>query len=191
MLAKGKQFYYLSGHQLLAIRMSKNTKVSGARAMEQIHIRYFHPEDLQRVIFINRNCLPENYPGLFFMSIYESFPRAFIVAEDIETNLIIGYVMGRVERGFSSLKSYKLTKKGHIVSIAVMEEYRRKGIAQRLMEEALHGFREYEASESFLEVRESNIEAVNLYEKLGYVKKKILPGYYRDGEDALLFTCPL
>ncbi len=99
--------------------------------------------------------------------------------------------MGRVERGFSSLKSYKLTKKGHIVSIAVIGEYRRKGIATRLLEEALDGFREYDASESFLEVRESNIEAINLYEKFGYVKKKVLPGYYRDGEDALLFTCPL
>jgi ribosomal-protein-alanine N-acetyltransferase len=159
--------------------------------MEQIHIRYFQPEDLQRVIYINRTCLPENYPGLFFMSIYESAPKTFIVAVDEGSGEIVGYVMGRVERGFSSLKSYKLTKKGHIVSIAVIGEYRRKGIATRLLEEALNGFREYEATESFLEVRESNIEAVNLYEKLGYEKKKILPGYYRDGEDALLFTCPL
>lgn len=125
------------------------------------------------------------------MSIYDSFPNTFIVAEDIETNTIIGYVMGRVERGFSSLKGYKLTKKGHIVSIAIIDEYRRKGIATRLLEEALQGFREYEASESFLEVRESNIEAVNFYEKIGYVRKKVLPGYYRDGEDALLFICPL
>lgn len=171
--------------------MLKSTKVSGARAMEQIHIRPFQPEDLQRVVSINRTCLPENYPGLFFMSLYESFPKAFIVAEDIETNTLIGYVMGRIERGFSSLKGYKLTKKGHIVSIAIIEEYRRKGIATRLLEAALEGFREYGASESFLEVRESNIEAVNLYQKIGYMEKKVLPGYYRDGEDALLFTCPL
>lgn len=159
--------------------------------MEQIHIRLFQPEDLQRVIAINRTCLPENYPGLFFMSLYESFPKAFIVAVDEGSGEIVGYVMGRVERGFSSLKGYKLTKKGHIVSIAIIDEYRRKGIATRLLEEALEGFKEYGATESFLEVRESNIEAINLYEKLGYVSKKVLPGYYRDGEDALLFTCPL
>ena len=157
--------------------------------MEQIHIRPFQPEDLQRIIYINRTCLPENYPGLFFMSIYDSFPNTFIVAEESEK--IVGYVMGRVERGFSSLKGYKLTKKGHIVSIAVIDEYRRRGIATQLLEEALQGFREYEASESFLEVRESSTEAIALYKKLGYERKKVLPGYYRDGEDALLFICPL
>jgi len=157
--------------------------------MEQIHIRLFQPENLQAVIAINRTCLPENYPGLFFMSLYESFPKCFIVAE--KSGEIVGYVMGRVERGFSSLKGYKLTKKGHIVSIAIIEEYRRKGIATRILEEALEGFKEYGASESFLEVRESNIEAIHLYQKIGYVSKKVLPGYYRDGEDALLFTCPL
>ncbi len=159
--------------------------------MGHIRVRPFSPQDLQRVIWINRNCLPENYPGLFFMSIYESFPKTFIVAEDEEKEEIIGYVMGRVERGFSTLKSYKLTKKGHIVSIAVIDEYRRRGIASHLLKEALEGFREYDATESFLEVRKTNIEAINLYEKLGYVVKKGLPGYYRDGEDALLFTRPL
>ncbi|MFX1465087.1 MAG: GNAT family N-acetyltransferase [Promethearchaeota archaeon] len=160
--------------------------------MEQIHIRLFQPEDLQKVIAINRTCLPENYPGLFFMSLYESFPKAFIVAEArAPVKKIIGYAMGRVERGFSSLKGYKLTKKGHIVSIAVIDEYRRRGIASQLLKEALEGFREYDASESFLEVRQSNKEAISLYRKLGYVEKKVLPGYYRDGEDALLFTRPL
>jgi ribosomal-protein-alanine N-acetyltransferase len=159
--------------------------------MEQIHIRPFKREDLQKVIHINRTCLPENYPGLFFLSIYDSFPKAFIVAVDDTAHEIIGYVMGRVERGFSNLKSVKLTKKGHIVSIAVINEYRRMGVASQLLKDALEGFREYGASESFLEVRKSNIEAINLYRTMGYEEKKVLPGYYRDGEDALLFACPL
>lgn len=159
--------------------------------MEHIRIRLFQTEDLQRVVWINRTCLPENYPGLFFMSIYESFPKTFLVAEHETKKEIIGYVMGRVERGFSNVKNYKLTKKGHIVSIAVIEEYRRSGIATQLLKKALEGFREYEASESFLEVRESNIEAINLYKKAGYLEKKVLPGYYSDGEDALLLARPL
>ncbi|MFX1519447.1 MAG: GNAT family N-acetyltransferase [Promethearchaeota archaeon] len=159
--------------------------------VEQIHIRPFEREDLQRVIHINRTCLPENYPGLFFLSIYESFPKTFIVAVDDSTDEIIGYVMGRIERGFSNLKNVKLTKKGHIVSIAVIKEYRRIGVGSQLLNKAFEGFREYDASESFLEVRKSNIEAINLYQKMGYVEKKVLPGYYRDGEDALLFACPL
>lgn len=168
--------------------MVKSGEVS---MVEQIHIRPFEREDLQRVIHINRTCLPENYPGLFFLSIYESFPKTFIVAVDDSTDEIIGYVMGRIERGFSNLKNVKLTKKGHIVSIAVIKEYRRIGVGSQLLNKAFEGFREYDASESFLEVRKSNIEAINLYQKMGYVEKKVLPGYYRDGEDALLFACPL
>jgi len=47
---------------------------------------------------------------------------------------------------------------------------------------------EYGSSEFFLEVRKGNEEAVSVYETLGYSVRRVLRGYYRDGEDAYLMV---
>ena len=44
-------------------------------------LRRFKPSDLDGVIRINRECLPENYSTLFFMNLHKRYPEAFIVAE--------------------------------------------------------------------------------------------------------------
>lgn len=70
-----------------------------------------------------------------------------------------------------------------IYSIAVLPQARGKGIASKLME---HCFTEAQTcSKEYirLEVRQDNVVAVTLYEKLGFRKEKILPAYYPDGGD--------
>ena len=77
--------------------------------------------------------------------------------------------------------------RGHVISIAVLPEHRRRGIATALMKEALSRMAErYGATECYLEVRVSNKPAISLYEKLGFRKADTIPHYYLDGEDAYL-----
>jgi len=134
-------------------------------------------------MLINTECLPENYSTFFYRDLYRRFPKTFVVAEadgDIQ-----GYLMCRIERGLSKLKSLRPARHCHVVSIAVREPYRRRGIATSLMVEVMrNGRQEYSATECFLEVRVSNDAAVRLYEKLGFSKVKRNFGYYLDGEDA-------
>jgi ribosomal-protein-alanine N-acetyltransferase len=52
----------------------------------------------------------------------------------------------------------------------------------------MEGMMSYGASEFFLEVRKTNEEAIAVYEKLGYTVRRVLRGYYRDGEDAYLMV---
>ncbi len=142
-------------------------------------LRDFRPEDLEAVIYINRTCLPENYSHHFFMSIHRSYPDLFLVAE--ADGRIVGYIMCRIERSFWG------RRKGHVISIAVLPEHRRRGIATALMKEALSRMAErYGATECYLEVRVSNKPAISLYEKLGFRKADTIPHYYLDGEDAYL-----
>ncbi len=145
-------------------------------------LRKFRIEDLQRVMYINTLCLPENYSEFFYISLYEKFPNTFIVAI-IEDN-IVGYIMCRMETGFSELGKWNITKKGHVVSIAVLPEYRKRGIATSLMLKAMKEMRNYGMKECYLEVRVSNQIAKNLYIKIGFKEVKTIQGYYRDREAA-------
>jgi len=67
---------------------------------------------------------------------------------------------------------------GHILPIDVAPAYRRKGIAQKLLQEIEAILRERGIKECRLEVRENNAAALNLYRKLGYTKIGILEKYY-------------
>jgi len=142
--------------------------------------------DLQRVVEINRSCLPENYTDFFFVDLYERFPETFIVAE--ENGEVVGYIMCRVETGLASFGLGGLVKKGHVVSVAVMQEFRRKGIGDALMNKAMENMKSYNARQCFLEVRVTNAAATEMYKKLGFETTKTIRGYYADGEDAYLMS---
>ena len=76
----------------------------------------------------------------------------------------------------------------HITTIAVKPEYRRRGYARALIGAALDSYPN--ASHVHLEVRPTNVEAIALYESLGFRKTGRRPRYYGD-EDALLMTLNL
>lgn len=143
-------------------------------------------DELQSVISINESTLPENYPIYFYEQIMEKYSDCFLVSELRNSpKTINGYVMWRVERGISSF-GIQLIKKGHLVSLAVSENFRRMGIATKLIIESMKKVSNYNINEFVLEVRVSNIPAVKLYQNVFNFKKiRVIEKYYRDGEDAL------
>ena len=159
--------------------------------LKSFHIRPFKPEDLQSVMNINFTCLPENYSSQFFIELHEHYPKTFIVAE--ANTQIIGYIMCRIETGISEFKRpiFGIAHKGHVVSIAVLPEYRRQGVGKELVNQATRGMLEYDVKEAYLEVRITNESAVNLYKKLGFEVVRIINGYYYDGENAYVMACKL
>jgi len=153
------------------------------------NLRRFEPKDLYQVISINRRCLPENYSESFFMALYKNFPETFIVAEKDGT--IVGYIMCRIESGLSGIgfTSLSLSKKGHIISIAVLPEHRGKGLGRELIEKALEAMTKfYNAKTCYLEVRVSNESAIKLYKKVGFEVQRTIRGYYADGENAYIMS---
>ena len=149
-------------------------------------LRKFVPDDLQSVMQINRVCLPENYTDFFFIDLHQRFPETFVVAE--ENGKIVGYSMCRVEVGLSNYGFGGLIRKGHVVSIAVLPESRRKGVAQALINRALEGMQYYKVKQCFLEVRVTNEAGVSLYKKLDFEITRTANGYDSDGEDAYVMT---
>ena len=149
-------------------------------------LRPFKPSDLEQVININRVCLPENYSTYFFMDLYERYPATFIVAE--QERDVVGYIMCRIETGFTSFGLFGISKKGHVVSVAVLPEYQHKGVGTALMKEAMKNMRLYKAKECYLEVRVSNVPAVSMYKKMGFQVVRRAREYYADKEDAYVMA---
>jgi ribosomal-protein-alanine N-acetyltransferase len=77
---------------------------------------------------------------------------------------------------------------GHIISIAVHPNYRGIGIGERLLRENVKQLKDLGAKRVILEVKVDNIQALNLYRKLGFKIVKTLKNYYWDGADAYRMT---
>ncbi len=149
-------------------------------------IRRAELSDLIPVMEINLKTLPEHYSDYFYESLLVDLPEAFLVAEIGGKH--VGYIMCKSEYGFSNFKKLGFVKKGHVVSVAVLDEFRRKGIGKGIVEEAINGVKIKKCDELYLEVRYSNTDAVRLYESMGFIIRQKLKTYYRDGEDAYMMA---
>jgi ribosomal-protein-alanine acetyltransferase len=99
-------------------------------------------------------------------------------------NEIAGFIIGRIDL----LRNQPV---GHIMTIDVLPFYRRRGIAQRLLFDIETLFKQKGAQECRLEVRENNVAALNLYQKLGYQKVAVLENYYGKAHGLYLKKTPL
>lgn len=78
---------------------------------------------------------------------------------------------------------------GYISNVAVSPAYRRQGIADKLISQLLKSAEDKELSFVTLEVRQSNMPAIRLYEKNGFIKVGQRKNYYDlPKEDAILMT---
>ena len=71
-----------------------------------------------------------------------------------------------------------------INKICIKGEYRRRGLAQKLLDICFKEVKENECMVITLEVRTSNEKAIKLYQKNGFDVVLTKPQYYSDGEDA-------
>ena len=89
---------------------------------------------------------------------------------------VVGYVGSQSVLGESDM-----------MNVAVHPEYRRKGIAEALVELLISELAEKGNHALMLEVRSSNDPAIALYEKLGFRQVGLRKNYYRNPkEDALI-----
>ncbi|MBM5804746.1 MAG: ribosomal-protein-alanine N-acetyltransferase [Candidatus Verstraetearchaeota archaeon] len=136
-------------------------------------IRDARLDDLDAIFEIEQRSFTDPYPrGLLKAFFY--LPGVYIVA--VSEGKVIGYAVGIVR--YESL--------GHVVSIAVDESMRRKGVGERLMKETIERLCSKGTKRVRIEVRQSNIPAIVLYTKLGFTVEGKIKRYYADGESALL-----
>jgi [ribosomal protein S18]-alanine N-acetyltransferase len=90
--------------------------------------------------------------------------------------LMVGFIVGLVEP----------QNTGHVTTLGVAPEHRRRRIAERMLIRVEENFRRRHVRTIRLEVRSVNSGAQNLYRSLGYTVTQRLPRYYSNGGDGLL-----
>ena len=133
------------------------------------------PRDLPFAMEIDALSLPRPWSAAIWRGELSSPYGLYLVIEDrgeVFGQIGVRHVLGEL----------------HITTIAVRPEHRRRGHARALIGAALAAFPD--ASHVHLEVRPTNVEAIALYESLGFRETGRRPRYYGD-EDAVLMTLNL
>lgn len=143
--------------------------------MEEFKIRRANLSDAEILARLEELCFPNPWP-------LED------IRDEISVNPLARYYvaeMGGVVRGY--LGVWFIYPEAHITNMGVHPDFRRRGIASKLIETL---FAEGNAEEVFgytLEVRPSNKAALEMYQGLGFEVAGRRAGYYQnDGEDALI-----
>ena len=129
---------------------------------KQVTIRHMKLIDLTAVIRVNERCMVENYPREFWDTKFLTAKQHSFVAT-VATE-IIGYVF--CEGGVGATAS--------ILSLAVNDKYRGKGLGKHLMQNCLNTC----PGSVTLQVRINNTYARRLYESLGFATIREIPDYY-------------
>lgn len=77
---------------------------------------------------------------------------------------------------------------GHITTIGVAPEYRRRGLARLMLHEIERSFQVRHITTIRLEVRVGNLPAQRLYEQIGYLVVQRMGKYYSNGDDGYLMV---
>ena len=141
-------------------------------------IRKFNPNDLKRVYEIENMSFAQSYGINMFQQLYE-MGVGFLVAED--NCYVVGYVIFWL----------KYENQGHIISIAVDKNYRRRNVGTRLLIKAISILSLLKLDTIYLEVQENNSGAVEFYKTFGFKIDRVVPGYYGDGDGAVIMYLPL
>ena len=101
---------------------------------------------------------------------------SYVVAVDERNNKIAGYA-----------GMWIVIDEAHITNVAVLKEYRGKKIGKMLMERQVKDSIVAGAVKMTLEARVSNVTAINLYKKTGFIEVGVRKKYYDDNnEDAVI-----
>lgn len=102
---------------------------------------------------------------------------------DIENYISSPISVFNVARLEKDIVGYIIVYGDDVISIAVSETYRRTGVGSKLLKSVLT-----QKTELFLEVRESNINAIAFYKNHGFNSVGIRKKYYPDGENAIIMS---
>jgi [ribosomal protein S18]-alanine N-acetyltransferase len=142
-------------------------------------IRPARPADAAGLVPIERRCFSDPWSATAFEELFRSPVGIGLVAE--RSGKVEGYLVARAVAG-----------EAEILNLAVVPEARRGGLGAQLLQAGLTAVRGVGAREVYLEVRERNLAARQLYLQHGFRPVGVRARYYRNPvEDAIVLRLAL
>lgn len=144
----------------------------------KVLLRRMLEQDLERVLEIEQACFPRPWSRDSFVSeLHNLCARYVVLVED------------GVVAGFGGM--WLIIDEAHINNIAVHPDYHRRGYGRRIMRELMRtAYHAAEIVQMTLEVRVTNVPAIDLYTSMGFTVAGRRKNYYEDnGEDAYIMWC--
>lgn len=145
------------------------------RMDDRFYEREYRPGDEWAVLEVETQCFRDAWPLSFFVSETAAEGRYHRILLEADREELAAYLLCVWQ--YLDL---------HVLNLGVRPRYRRRGLARRLLRGAENELVRRGGESMILEVRESNTGARGLYHSLDYEEIGCRPGYYSDGEDAVV-----
>lgn len=151
--------------------------MSSENKIYQVSVDLMKSSDLKEILAIEQSSFPTPWTeGMFLSELKTRHAQCLVVKVEIDGETIIGaYIVFWLVAG-----------EVHLHNLAVKKEFRKQGLGCNLMKLMKQIGMQTGATRQTLEVRESNLAAIKLYRKCGFVVKGKRPQYYTDTKEAAL-----
>jgi ribosomal-protein-alanine N-acetyltransferase len=146
----------------------------------RVVLREMRLEEVEDAVVIEAKSFPDPWGYTLFRTELENPFSKGLVAHFANETRILGYSL-----------FWAMFEEIHILNFAIDPTFRRLGIGELLLKKSIAIGKELGAEKATLEVRTSNMEAIRLYEKLGFRIAGERPRYYaRTNENAYIMLLP-
>lgn len=137
-------------------------------------LRPMDADDVEQVYQIEKDNFSDAWSRDGFSDALNQANTFFLVCE--KNGQIVGYCC-----------TYFVCGEAEIANVSVKKNFRNKQIATTMLTAVFDALKDRDVTAFTLEVRKSNLPAIHLYEKLGFVNEGIRPGFYsHPKEDAII-----
>jgi ribosomal-protein-alanine N-acetyltransferase len=138
------------------------------------------PVDLDEIMEIERLGFASPWSRQVFVEEFEQEFSRIVVVRHEDTHRVLAFIIFWV-----------VHDEIHVLNVSTHPDWRRRGLAHRLMDQAIRTGTDRNARLVTLEVRRSNLAAQALYASMGFQQVGVRPRYYENGEDALVMVLEL
>ncbi len=132
-------------------------------------IRQANLKDLKFIVDLEKKCFTNPFDNAFILNNFNSDITKYFVY--VQNNNILGYI------------GIVLDEYVQVLNLCVLEEYRNQKIGTKLLTNAIEYCREKNLKYMTIDVRVSNVIAINIYKKLEFKVEYKRENYYSDNED--------
>lgn len=142
-----------------------------------VYSTYSSESSLPAIMKLVQKDLSEPYSVFTYRFFVNRWPQLCEMAHNSQ-NELVGVVVCKIDKHRSG------RMRGYIGMLAVDDRYRKRGIASTLVRRVLERMKNLGTDECVLEAEITNLGALSLYRRLGFLRTKLLHNYYLSGSDA-------